>query len=87
MIIGGYEAVSVEQLIKFLQAVPNPRTTPVLYKCCSDYAPLGLQDIEVLPKGQQTHCFRKGAFMQVEYLGNKKPKDGEYVPVVIFPGN
>jgi hypothetical protein len=43
LIIGGYEACTVQELIDHLKTLPPD--CPVVYQCCSDHQPLQLEEI------------------------------------------
>lgn len=70
---------TVGELIAFLEKLPRERE--VLFRCCSDYAPLTLGEIEIagaVPK--QSYYMRSHPTMSAE----NKAAERIYV---IFPGN
>lgn len=82
MVIGGYECITVAELIEHLKTMPQD--APCIYRCCSDYSALRKDEVIYTEDKFET----RNGMIHGEY----KPwvRGGEppvYVKVVSFPGN
>lgn len=85
MFVGGYECITIKQLIEHLQQFPDD--TPCVYACCSDYAALTSDYIKLHKAENKTMVYRNNGVKDVypyTQWGDEKP---QYISVVEFPGN
>jgi hypothetical protein len=85
LVVGGYEAATVGELVELLKAVPAD--TPVLYRCCSDWSALRLDQIKHHSEADKGLVLRtegvRDAYGENLY-GDETPV---YLAAVTFPGN
>lgn len=83
LIIGGYEAMTVGELIAHLQQFPAE--TPVVYRFCSNYSPLLADEVEYAASTDGKYGLHGGEILKGWEL--RRAKDPQFIDVVVFPGN